>query len=67
MKYALIKSGMVKNVVLWDGDGDLFSDYECYEIAEGEEVGSGYAAVKEGGKWGFTAPAIDDATDEQPA
>lgn len=28
MNWALIKNGIVVNVVAWDGEGDLFSDYE---------------------------------------
>ena len=32
MRYALIKNGVVENVVEWDGDDDLFSDYEYLNV-----------------------------------
>lgn len=27
MNWALIKNGVVVNIVVWDGEGDIFSDY----------------------------------------
>lgn len=33
--YALIKDGVVVNAVVWNGEGDLFSEYETYEIKDG--------------------------------
>lgn len=41
MNYALIKNGIVENVVVWDGDGDIFSEYEVVEI-DGVQAGIGW-------------------------
>lgn len=30
--YALIKNGIVENVVIWDGYGDIFDDYITVNI-----------------------------------
>lgn len=27
MNWALIKNGVVENIVVWDGEGDIFTDY----------------------------------------
>lgn len=57
--YALIKDGVVVNAVVWNGEGDLFSEYETYEIQEGDQVGPGFTAEKDKkGNWIFTAPVI---------
>jgi len=64
--YALIKDGIVVNAVLWDGEGDLFQEFETYEISEGEVVGPGYSAEKDSkGKWIFSAPVIEITPEEQ--
>lgn len=64
--YALIKDGVVVNAVLWDGEGDIFQDYETYEIKEGEQVGPGYTAQKDSkGKWSFSAPVVEVTPEEQ--
>lgn len=35
-KYALIDSdGIVKNIVLWDGNGDIFPGYQTVELTDG--------------------------------
>ncbi|MEN4735797.1 hypothetical protein [Pantoea agglomerans] len=65
--YALIKDGVVVNAVVWNGEGDLFSEYETYEIKEGDQVGPGFTAEKDKkGNWIFTAPVIV-LTDAQKA
>ncbi|MEN4580243.1 hypothetical protein [Pantoea agglomerans] len=57
--YALIKDGVVVNAVVWNGEGDLFSEYETYEIKDGDQVGPGFTAEKDKkGNWIFTAPVI---------
>lgn len=64
--YALIKDGVVVNAVLWDGEGDLFQEFDTYEIGDGETVGPGYSAKKDSkGKWTFSAPVIEISPEEQ--
>lgn len=41
MNYALVKDGVVENIVLWDGEGDLFEDCVAVNI-EGLSVGVGW-------------------------
>ncbi|HCU0591850.1 TPA: tail fiber assembly protein [Enterobacter roggenkampii] len=33
-RYALVKNNTVENIVAWDGEGDLFSEYLTVELAE---------------------------------
>jgi hypothetical protein len=56
--YALIKNGIVENIVVWDGEGDFGLDYETYHIPAGVSVGPGYAATKNFDEWTFEAPVI---------
>ncbi|KEY42712.1 hypothetical protein [Pantoea agglomerans] len=64
--YALIKDGVVVNAVLWNGEGDLFPEYETYEIKEEDQVGPGFTAEKDKkGSWVFTAPVIEITPEEQ--
>jgi len=56
--YALIKDGLVQNVVVWNGEGDIFSEFETYEIPDGVAVGPGYMVTKKGKDLIFTAPVI---------
>lgn len=64
--YALIKDGVVVNAVLWNGEGDLFPEYETYEIKEGDQVGPGFNAKKDDkGNWVFTAPVVEITPEEQ--
>ena len=51
MNYALVKDGVVENIVLWDGEGDLFEGYVAVNI-DGLGVGVGW--TYDGKK--FTAP-----------
>ncbi len=51
MRYALIQNSIVVNVVEWDGDGELFNDYECLNV---EDVVCGPGWSYSGGE--FTAP-----------
>lgn len=57
--YALIKDGQVVNTVLWDGEGDIFEDYETVKI-DGQGVGIGW--TYDGKK--FTAPPQPASTPE---
>ena len=56
--YALIKDGLVQNVVVWNGEGDLFTEFETYEIPDGVAVGPGYTVTRKGKELVFTAPVI---------
>lgn len=40
--YALIKNGIVENVVVWDGAGDIFDDYITVNI-DSTHVGIGWS------------------------
>lgn len=42
MRYALIKHGVVENVVEWDGADDLFSDYDFLNV-EAVVCGTGWS------------------------
>lgn len=64
--YALIKDGVVANAVLWNGEGDLFPEYETYEIKGNDQVGPGFTAEKDKkGNWVFTPPVIEITPVEQ--
>ncbi|WLS77200.1 hypothetical protein Q3V30_11930 [Erwinia pyri] len=56
--YALIKDGMVQNVVVWDGEGNLFEGFDTYEIQDGDIVGLGYSVTGSAGKYKFKAPVV---------
>ncbi|MGE4892688.1 hypothetical protein AB8890_22000 [Yersinia enterocolitica] len=58
--YALIKNGVVENVIIWDGKGGMFSDYQVVELGEDTVAGPGWAYD---GKI-FTAPAIVQTPEE---
>lgn len=40
--YALVKDGIVENTVIWDGEGNLFPDYQVVELNENENAGPGW-------------------------
>ncbi|HHT0511369.1 TPA: hypothetical protein ACTW9A_001209 [Raoultella planticola] len=64
--YALIRNGTVDNVVVWDGEGELFGDYTTCKINTGEVVGPGFLAEQDGGgNWIFTAPSVVISAEEQ--
>lgn len=52
MNFALVKDGIVENIVIWDGEGDLFEGYKAVNI---EGLGIGVGWTYDGKK--FTAPA----------
>ncbi len=55
--YALINSdNIVTNIIEWDGQGGLFDDFQKYKLEDGDFVGPGYIATKNGKKWIFTEP-----------
>lgn len=58
--YALIKNGVVENVVIWDGEGDIFADYTTVSI-DGLTAGIGWSYD---GKM-FTAPPVPELTREE--
>ncbi|WP_158262943.1 tail fiber assembly protein [Kosakonia sp. H7A] len=45
-KFALIKGGLVVNMVEWDGSGDLFSDFETMEVTSNDAVKIGDAVLQ---------------------
>lgn len=66
--YALIKDGLVENVVVWDGKGDIFSDFSTCEIKAGQQVGPGFSAEQNSsGEWEFGAPVVVITPQEQAA
>ena len=58
--YALIKNGVVENVVIWDEHGDIFDDYTVVNL-EGLIAGIGWAY--DGEK--FTAPPEPEPTHDE--
>ncbi|HDC4268157.1 tail fiber assembly protein [Enterobacter kobei] len=58
--YALIKNGVVQNVVIWDEHGDIFDDYTVVNL-EGLLAGIGWAY--DGEK--FTAPPEPEPTHDE--
>lgn len=41
MRWALVKNGVVSSVVKWDGEGEIFDEYETIEIGD-EPVAEGW-------------------------
>ena len=41
--YALIKNGVVENIVVWDGNGDLFSDYLVIKLNDDTVAAPGWS------------------------
>ena len=58
--YALIKNGVIRNVVIWDGEGDIFADYTAVSI-DGINAGIGWSYD---GKT-FIAPPVPELTREE--
>lgn len=60
-RYALVKNNAVENIVAWDGDGDLFSEYLTVELAEETpcSVGWNYDGKE------FTPPPDPEKTHEE--
>lgn len=54
-KYAIIKDNAVVNMVMWDGEGDLFSEFATLEVSDTDSVRIGDAVVK-----GTVYPKPDD-------
>lgn len=64
-RYALIKSKIVENVVEWDGEGNIFADYDdTYEIPEGVIIGPGYTVSGKKGSYSFREPVFERAPEE---
>lgn len=64
--YALIKDGVVENVVVWDGSEGLFDDYTTHELSETEIAGPGFSAKLDSKKkWVFTPPVVNTSPEEQ--
>ncbi|KAA0547751.1 hypothetical protein F0327_25150 [Citrobacter braakii] len=54
MRYALIQHIIVVNIVEWDGDGNLFDDYETVNV---DNIRCGVGWKYQGGQ--FIAPPDD--------
>lgn len=66
--YALIKNGIVDNIVVWDGEGEIFSNFTSCKIDDGEVVGAGFSAEQDNNKkWVFTAPLAVISEEEAAA
>lgn len=61
MRYALINNDVVENIVLWDGEGDIFDDYIKVELSDDVECGIGWAY--ENGE--FIAPTEMEKTKDE--
>lgn len=58
--YALIKSGVVENIVVWDGKDNIFSDYDIVNIDDTDAgIGWSYSDGQ------FHAPAAAEKTQEE--
>lgn len=58
MKWALIKNGVVVNIIIWSWDGDvnldIYRDFTKVSVNESEEIGAGYHAEKDNlGNWSY--------------
>ncbi|MEE9647906.1 hypothetical protein [Enterobacter soli] len=62
MNYALVKNGIVENIVIWDGEGDLFDEFKAVNI-DGQSVGIGWAYDGSA----FTAPVDTAQPDSAPS
>lgn len=60
MNYALIKNGVIENVVVWDGEADIFPDYIAVSI---DGVGAGIGWSYDGKV--FTPPPAPEMTHEE--
>lgn len=64
--YALIKDGFVVNIVVWTGEGDIFSDFTTVEITESFTAaiddayvnGTSYAKPRDGYEYTFSADSL---------
>ncbi|HAS0804890.1 TPA: tail fiber assembly protein [Enterobacter roggenkampii] len=55
-RYALVEDGVVKNLVSWDGEGDLFEGYTVIELEQDVEVSIGWSYADST----FTAPPVPE-------
>jgi len=42
MRYAVVENGIVSNIVIWDGENDIFADFVTVEITDEMIVAQGY-------------------------
>lgn len=60
-RYALVEDGVVKNLVSWDGEGDLFDGYTVVELTQDVEVSIGWTYADST----FTAPPAPVLSQEE--
>ncbi len=41
-RYAIVESGVVTNVIIWDGQGDFFPSMTVILLLDDSQVGPGY-------------------------
>ncbi|EEQ8762644.1 tail fiber assembly protein [Escherichia coli] len=58
--FALVRNGVVENVVLWDGEGDIFSDYEVINV---DDISAGVGWLYNNGA--FIAPPAPEIPHEE--
>lgn len=58
--YALISNGVVVNIVVWDGSGDLFSDYQTVNL---DEINAGIGWSYSDGE--FSPPPAPEVSQEE--
>lgn len=46
MLYAVIQEGKVVNTVIWDGNNNLFADFDVVKATEGVSIGFEYDGEK---------------------
>lgn len=59
-KFALVRNGIVENIVLWDGEGDIFSAYEAINV---DEISAGVGWLYNDGA--FVAPPAPEIPHEE--
>lgn len=60
-RYALVKNGVVENLVAWNGEGELFSEYLAVELADDTPASVGW--YYDGA--GFVAPPETEKTHDE--
>ncbi len=54
MRWALVRNNIVKNIVIWDGNGNIFDDYITVRLDENSPVSIGWIYDPETGGFSYT-------------
>lgn len=58
-RWAIINNGIVENVVMWDGKGDIFKNFTTYKLPSDSPVGVGYLVNGDSAdEYEFIAPEV---------